>query len=226
MDYDFSNLLEDVAKTGIDRVRFMTSHPWDFNDAMINVIKKYKNIMPYIHVPLQSGSDTILKKMNRSYNSKSYKELFDKLKENLPGFAFSTDIIVGFPGETEEDFKKTLEMVEYCKYDNAYTFIFSKRKGTPAYDMEDNISDKEKSDRLARLNEKVALYANQNNMRFKDKVVEVLVDGPSKKDKNILSGYSKENKLVNFIGDGKEGDIVNVLIDSPMSFSLNGKQVK
>ena len=117
-------------------------------------------------------------------------------------------------------------MVEHCKYDNAYTFIFSKRKGTPAYDMEDTISQEEKSDRLARLNEKVALYANQNNMKFKDKVVEVLVDGPSKKDKNILSGYSKENKLVNFVGNAKEGDIVNVLIDSPMSFSLNGKQVK
>ena len=223
--YDFSNLLEEVAKTGIERVRFMTSHPWDFNDSMIEVIKKYPNIMPYIHLPLQSGSDNVLKKMNRSYDSKKYKELFDKLKNNLPGFCFSTDIIVGFPGESEEDFKKTLEMVDYCKYDNAYTFIFSKRKGTPAYDMEDDTSDEEKSERLSRLNERVSYWANYNNMKYKDKVVEVLVDGPSKKDDNVLSGYTKENKLVNFIGSAKQGDVVKVLIDNPMSFSLNGKQV-
>lgn len=226
LGYDFSNLLEEVAKTGIERVRFMTSHPWDFNDSMIEVIKNNSNIMPYIHLPLQSGSDAILKKMNRSYDSKAYKELFDKLKNNLPNFAFSTDIIVAFPGESEEDFNKTLEMVDYCKYDNAYTFIFSKRKGTVAYNMEDTLDEKTKSDRLARLNEKVAYYANQNNMKYKDKVLEVLVDGPSKKDPTVLSGYSKENKLVNFKGNAKEGDTVKVLIDNPMSFSLNGTQIK
>ena len=204
----------------------MTSHPWDFNDSMIEVIKNNSNIMPYIHLPLQSGSDAVLKKMNRSYDSKAYKELFDKLKNNLPNFAFSTDIIVAFPGESEEDFNKTLEMVDYCKYDNAYTFIFSKRKGTVAYNMEDTLDEKTKSDRLARLNEKVAYYANQNNMKYKDKVLEVLVDGPSKKDPTVLSGYSKENKLVNFKGNAKEGDTVKVLIDNPMSFSLNGTQIK
>ena len=225
LGYDFSDLLEEVAKTGIYRIRFMTSHPWDFNDSMIQVIKKYDNIMPYIHLPLQSGSDNILKKMNRSYDSKTYKQLFDKLKNNLPNYSFSTDIIVAFPGESEDDFNKTIEMVDYCQYDNAYTFIFSKRKGTVAYNMDDNLDDKTKSERLAKLNQRVAYWANYNNMKYKDKIVEVLVDGPSKKDKNILSGYSKENKLVNFIGNAKEGDIVNVLIDSPMSFSLNGKQM-
>ena len=226
LGYDFSNLLEEVAKTGIDRIRFMTSHPWDFNDSMIEVIKKYSNIMPYIHLPLQSGSDDVLKKMNRSYDSKTYRELFDKLKTNLPNFSFSTDIIVAFPGETEEDFNKTLEMVDYCKYDNAYTFIFSKRKGTRAYDMTDTLDEETKSKRLSILNEHVAHWANYNNMKFKDRIVEVLVDGPSKKDPTVLSGYSRENKLVNFKGDAKEGDVVEVLIDNPMSFSLNGVQIK
>ena len=226
LGYDFSNLLEEVAKTGIKRIRFMTSHPWDFNDQMIDVIKKYTNIMPYIHLPLQSGSDNVLKKMNRRYTSQTYKELFDKLKKNLPNFAFTTDIIVAFPNETVDDFNKTLEMVDYCKFDNAFTFIFSPREGTPAYNMENPIEQQEKERRLKVLNEKVTYYANLNNKKYQDQVVEVLVDGPSKKNSNIYSGYTKTGKLVNFKGEAKIGDFVEVKITEALSFSLNGELVK
>ena len=226
LGYDFATLLEKVAQIGIPRVRFMTSHPWDFNDQMIEVIKNNPNIMPYIHLPLQSGSDSVLRKMNRRYTEESYMALFDKLKNNLPHFAFTTDIIVAFPTETNEDFERTLNMVDHCKYDNAFTFIFSPREGTPAYNMENTIPEEEKKDRLRRLNEKVAYYANMNAQKYQDKIVEVLVYGPSKKNKDIMCGYSKEFKVVNFIGDCKEGDIVNVKITKANSFSLNGEMVK
>ena len=225
-DYDFSNLLEDVAKTNIPRIRFLTSHPWDFNDKMIEVMKKYKNIMPYIHLPLQAGSDNILRKMNRRYTSETYMKLFDKLKTNLPHYTFTTDIIVAFPGETLEDFNDTLKMVDYCKYDNAFTFIFSPREGTPAYNMDNTIPQEEKNRRLSELNEKVSYYANLNNRKYQDQIVEVLVDGPSKKNPEILSGYTEGGKLVNFKGDCKEGDLVKVRITEALSFSLNGEMLK
>ena len=226
LGYDFATLLDKVAKIGIPRVRFMTSHPWDFNDAMIEVIKNNENIMPYIHLPLQSGSDAVLRKMNRRYTEESYMALFDKLKANLPDFAFTTDIIVAFPSETEEDFERTLNMVDHCKYDNAFTFIFSPREGTPAYNMENTLPEEEKKSRLMRLNDKVAYYANMNAQKYQDQIVEVLVDGPSKKNKEVMCGYSREYKMVNFIGDCKEGDIVQVKITKANSFSLNGEMVK
>ena len=222
-DYTFGNLLEDVAKTGIPRIRFMTSHPWDFDDTMIAAIKNNRNIMPYIHLPIQSGNTQILKKMNRRYTREEYFALYDKLKRELPGFAFTTDIIVGFPNESDEAFEDTLSAVDHCEYDNAFTFIYSKREGTPAALMEDTIERKVKEERLQRLNEKVAYYANKNNQRFKDKTVEVLVDGISKRNSSVYSGYAPENKLVNFTGDNvKVGEIVKVKITEVQSFSLNG----
>ena len=147
-DYNLADLLEDIAKMNIPRIRFMTSHPWDFTDKMIEVIGKYPNIMPSIHLPVQSGSNKILKLMGRRYTRESYLELFDKMKKIIPGVTISTDIIVGFPGETEEDFQQTLDLVNYCKYDNAYTFIFSKREGTPACRLPREVSEeiKERSD--------------------------------------------------------------------------------
>ena len=226
LGYDFAKLLDKVAKTGIKRVRFMTSHPWDFNDAMIDAIANNPNICPYIHLPVQSGSNEILKKMNRRYTIEEYKTLFDKLNAKLKNFAYTTDIIVGFPNESDEDFKGTLDIVDYCKYDNAYTFIYSKRSGTPAANMEDSISRQVKEERLQELNKKVAYYANLKNQKFKDQIVEVLVDGKSKKNDTIYSGYTPENKLVNFKGEGIEiGDLVNVKITECMSFSLNGELV-
>ena len=227
IDYTFGNLLEDVAKTGIARIRFMTSHPWDFDDTMIQAIKNNKNIMPYIHLPIQSGNTQILRKMNRRYSREEYLALFDKLKAELPGFAFTTDIIVGFPNESDEAFEDTLSAVRHCEYDNAFTFIFSPREGTPAASMEDSIDRKVKEERLQRLNELVAHYANKNNQKFKDQVVEVLVDGLSKRNSNVYSGYTPENKLVNFTGNNvKVGDIVKVKITQVMSFSLNGEMVE
>ena len=150
-DYTLANLLEDIAKKDIPRVRFMTSHPWDFTDEMIEVIGKYPNIMPSIHLPVQSGSSRILKLMGRRYTKESYLELFDKIKKIVPGCAVSTDIIVGFPGETEEDFQETLDLVNKCKYDNAFTFIFSEREGTPACKLKDKVEGSVKEERLQRI---------------------------------------------------------------------------
>ena len=226
LGYGFGDLLDKVAKTGIKRVRFMTSHPWDFNDEMIDAIANNPNICPYIHLPVQSGSNQILKKMNRRYTIDEYKALFDKLNSKLKNFAYTTDIIVGFPNETDDDFKDTLDIVDYCKYDNAYTFIYSKRSGTPAANMEDSTPREVKEARLQELNKKVTYYANMKNQRFKDQIVEVLVDGKSKKNDEVYSGYTLENKLVNFKGEGIEiGDLVNVKITECMSFSLNGELV-
>ena len=221
-DYGLGELLEDVSKTNIPRVRFMTSHPWDFTDRMIDVIAKYPNIMPSIHLPIQSGSSRILKLMGRRYTKEEYLELFDKIKSKIPGVMVSTDIIVGFPGEEEEDFKETLEIAEYCKYDNAFTFIFSKRENTPACKLKDNTPLSEKEERLQRLNEVVNHYFLENNKKLVGKTVEVLVEGISSK-KNMYYGYSDTNKLINFTGDElKIGDIVPVEIDSAKTWSLDG----
>ena len=223
----FSNLLECVAKTGIERIRFVTSHPWNFTDEMIDVIAKYKNIMPYIHLPLQSGSNNILKKMNRRYTKDEYILLFNKMKERIPNVAITTDIIVGFPNETREDFEETLDVVKKCQYDGAYTFIFSKREGTPAAKMSDSISDKEKEERLHELNELVNYYSNQNNKKLLGKVVEVLVLGESEKDNTKVYGYTDTMKLVNITGPKSiVGKIVKVEITEAKSFSLDGNYVE
>ncbi|MBE6159994.1 MAG: tRNA (N6-isopentenyl adenosine(37)-C2)-methylthiotransferase MiaB [Lactobacillales bacterium] len=223
-DYKMENLLEDVAKTGIKRVRFVTSHPWDFTDNMIEVIKKYDNIMPYIHLPLQSGSDRILKLMGRRYTKESYLELYRKLKEALPYSSITTDIIVGFPGETEEDFKETLDVVEKCKYDSAFTFIFSPREGTPAAKMEDNVSLEEKQDRLQRLNELINKYSKEANLKYEGKTVPVLIEGVSEKDDDTLMGYTDTMKLVNVKCDKKYiGTIQNVEIKEVKTWSMDGE---
>lgn len=219
----FAGLLEAVAKTNIPRVRFVTSHPWDFTDEMITTIAKYPNIMPYIHLPLQSGSSRILKLMGRRYTKEEYLELFDKMKKKIPGVAISTDIIVGFPGETESDFIETLEVVKHCKYDGAYTFIFSPRVGTPAASMPDDTPLKEKEDRLHRLNELVNSYSLENNQKLLNKTVPVLIQGISEKGSNKVYGYTDTMKLVNVVGSKDLiGKIVNVTITDAKSFSLDG----
>ena len=223
-DYRMENLLEDVAKTGIERVRFVTSHPWDFTDKMIEVISKYDNIMPYIHLPLQSGSDRILKLMGRRYTKDSYLELFNKIKSKIKDATVTTDIIVGFPGETEEDFLETLDVVNKCKYDGAFTFIFSPREGTPAAKMKDDVSLEEKQDRLYRLNELVNKYSNEANSKYLNKVVKVLIEGVSEKDDDILMGYTDTMKLVNVKADKKYiGTIQDVLITDTKSWSMDGE---
>lgn len=222
----FAKLLQAVADTNIERIRFMTSHPWDFGEEMIEVIAKNDNVMPFFHLPVQSGNNKMLRMMGRRYTVESYKEIYDKLKERIPNCSFTTDIIVGFPNETEEQFQETLDLYEYCKYDLAYTFIYSPRRGTPAAKFEDNVSDEVKSERLQRLNKLVTKYAKENNEKYLNKVVKVLVDGPSKKNKDVFSGYSESNKLVNFIPKkAKIGDIVKVKITETKSYSLNGEEI-
>ena len=226
-DYTLGNLLEDIAKKDIPRIRFMTSHPWDFTDSMVEVLGKYPNIMPSVHLPVQSGSNKILKLMGRRYTKESYLELFNKIKKAVPGVAMSTDIIVGFPGEDEDDFKETLDLVERCKYDNAFTFIFSKREGTPACKLKDDVSLEEKEKRLQRLNDTVNKYFLENNKKLEGKEVEVLVEGISEK-KKMYFGYSETNKLINFSSkrDLQLGDIVKVKITSAKTWSLDGEEVE
>ena len=225
-DYSMAELLEDVAKTKIPRIRFMTSHPWDFTDKMIDVIAKYDNIMPSVHLPVQSGSNKILKLMGRRYSREEYLTLFHKMKEKIKNVAISTDIIVGFPGEDEDDFLETLKLVKECKYDNAFTFIYSKRDGTPACKLKDDVSLQDKEKRLYRLNDVVNKYFKENNDKLVGCVLPVLVEGISEK-KNEYYGYSDTNKLINFSGeDVKIGSIVDVLITEAKTWSLDGKVSK
>lgn len=221
--YNMANLLEDVAKTNIPRVRFVTSHPWDFSDEMIKIIAKYDNIMPYIHLPLQSGSTKILKKMGRRYTKEEYKELFYKIKKIIPNCAITTDIIVGFPGEIKEDFQDTIDLVNELKYDLAYTFIYSPREGTPASIMKDETSLEEKKKRLATLNELINKYALWNNQKYLGKTVDVLIEGPSDKD-NKMTGYTDTMKLVNIDTNEKYiGKIVPVKITDVKTWSMDGE---
>lgn len=227
IDYGMENLLEDVAKTNIPRIRFVTSHPWDFTDRMIEVIKENKNIMPYIHLPLQSGSNKILKLMGRRYTKDEYLTLFNKIKKAIPNSSITTDIIVGFPGEDENDFKETLDVVNKCKYDSAFTFIFSKRVGTPAEKMEDNVSLEEKNKRLQQLNELVNKYSKLANDKYLNKIVPVLIEGYSEKDNKYLMGYTDTMKLVNVKGNDEHiGQIVNVKITGVKTWSMNGEIVE
>jgi len=223
IEYDFADLLGEVSQTGIPRIRFVTSHPWDFTDKMIEVISKCDNIMPYVHLPIQCGSDRILKLMGRKYTTGEYLKLVNKLREKIPNVSITTDIIVGFPGETEEDFNKTLDIVNEVKYDLAYTFIYSPREGTPAAMMEDCTSLDEKKERLARLNELINKYALESNKKMLDKVVPVLILGESDKEGKFM-GYTDNMKLVNVVCD-KElvGKIIDVKITDAKTWSLMGE---
>lgn len=225
-NYTLANLLEDVSKTEIPRIRFVTSHPWDFTDEMIEVIKKYDNVMPYVHLPIQSGSDRILKLMGRKYTIDEYLKLYSKIRKEVKGVSITTDIIVGFPGETEEDFEETLKIVNECKFDGAFTFAFSPREGTPAAKLKDNTTLEEKNERLHRLNEIVNKYSNEANQKMVGKIEKCLVTGISEKDSSKYMGYTENMKLVNIISDENIiGQIVNVKIDEAKSFSLNGTKV-
>jgi tRNA-2-methylthio-N6-dimethylallyladenosine synthase len=224
---NFNTLLENVAKTGIERIRFVTSHPWDFTEEMIDTIAKYDNIMPYIHLPLQSGSNRILKLMGRRYTKEEYIKLFKTIKEKVKNVSITTDIIVGFPNETEEDFLDTLDVVNTCKFDGAYTFIYSPREGTPASKINDNVKKEEKEERLKRLNKVVNEYSYMNNKKLEGTTVPVLVLGVSEKDENKLYGYTDTMKLVNVDADKSNiGKIIPVKILEAKSFSLDGKIVE
>lgn len=223
-EYRMENLLEDVAKTGIERVRFVTSHPWDFTDSMIDIIAKYDNICNYIHLPVQSGSSRILKLMGRRYSKESYFELYNKIRSKVKNCSITTDIIVGFPGETNEDFNETLKLVEQCKFDSAFTFIYSPREGTPAALMSDNVSLEEKEQRLYKLNDLINKHALKINKGLIGKVIPVLIESVSEKSSDMLAGYTDTMKLVNVKADKKYiGKIINVKITDAKTWSLDGE---
>ena len=226
-NYNLANLLRDVSKSGIDRIRFVTSHPWDFTDEMIDAISECDNVMPYVHLPIQSGSNKILKLMNRRYTKEEYIELYNKIRNRIKGCSITTDIIVGFPYETEEDFEETLDVVNKCKFDGAYTFAFSPRENTPAKLMDETVSESEKLDRLHRLNEVINKYSNESNQRMLGTVQKCLVTGVSDKNNEKVCGYTENMKLVNIEADKDTiGKIIDVKITDAKSFSLDGIMVK
>lgn len=222
----FAKLLEEVAKIGIPRVRFLTSHPWDFTSEIIDVIAKYDNIMKYIHLPVQSGSDEILRLMGRRYTREKYLSLAREIKEKIPNVALTTDIIVGFPNETYEQFLETVSLCREVHYDSAFTFIYSPRNNTPAAKIKDNVTAKEKSQRFRELvkalEEDISKYAED----MVGKSFDVLVEGPSEKDPDMLSGYTEKNKLVHFKGDiSLVGKIVKIKILESHTYSMIGELI-
>ena len=226
-NYSFPNLLQDIEKIdGIEIIRFMSPHPKDFNDELIDVIKSSKKIARQIHLPLQSGSSKILKEMNRKHTKEDYLKIVNKLKNADENISISTDIIVGFPGETEEDFLDTLDVVKKVKFDQIYMFIYSKRVGTRAEKMEDNTPEEEKVRRLERIKEIYEEYLPENNKKMIGKTYKVLVEGVSKNNDKLLTGRTSQNKVVIFDGDKSNiGKIVNVEILSEHLWYLKGKIV-
>ena len=227
IDYTFANLLEDLNKIDIKRIRFTTSHPRDLDDATIEAMGKQGNIMPHLHLPVQSGSNVILKRMNRKYTKEEYLAKVEKLKKAVPGIAITTDIIVGFPGETEEDFNETLDLVRKAEFEGAYTFIFSPREGTPAATYKDDTPDEVKKERLLTLNKLINEGFARGNKRFEGEIVEVFVEGQSEKNPELLTGYTPHNKLVNFKAD-KEciGQMVKVKVEKAYTWHLKGETIK
>ncbi len=226
IDYTFGDLLRALNDTGIERIRFMTSHPHDLDQKTMEAIRDCEHVMPYFHLPVQSGSERVLKKMNRHYTKRRYLEVLNQLKETVPGITVTTDIIVGFPGETEEDFLDTLDLVDKANFEGAYTFVFSAREGTPAATYEDDTPEDVKKARLYRLNEKINAGYLRGNQRFEGEIVKVLVDGVSKHDETILAGYTENNKLINFKGDQSLiGQIVSVKVTEAKTWFLLGEAV-
>lgn len=223
----FADLLRIVNEIeGLERIRFMSSHPKDFNEDVIDAIKDCKKICEQIHLPVQSGSDELLKVMNRNYTMERYKEIVDLLRNQIPDCAITTDIIVGFPGETEEDFENTLNLVKYAKFDSAFTFIYSRRNNTPADKMENQIPEDIKHDRFNRLVEVLNENVIKGNKYYEGKIQQVLVEGPSKNDDTMMMGRTRNGRLVNFKGEKSiTGSLVNVKITRAQPFSLIGEIV-
>ena len=227
-EISFAQLLRLINEVdGLERVRFMTSHPKDLNEDVIMAIKECDKLCEQIHLPVQSGSDKILKKMNRHYTKEYYLGLVEKIRKEIPNATITTDIIVGFPGETEEDFLETLDLVEKVKYSSAFTFIYSRRNNTPADMMLNQVSDEDKHSRFNRLVETVNENVIAQNRACDGEILEVLVEGTSKNDESKWTGRTRTGRLVNFTGeDVKVGDLVNVQITKALKFSLNGEVKK
>lgn len=226
-NYTFASLLRDLNKTDMKRIRFTTSHPRDLDDDTIAAMALGGNIMPHLHLPVQSGNNRVLKAMNRKYTREDYLDKIRKLKEQIPGISITTDIIVAFPGETEEEFLDTVSLIEEVEFEGAYSFIYSPREGTPAAKYPNPLTEEEKHARLNKLNEYVNAYFLKGHKRFENEIVEVLVEGPSKNNPEMMTGYTKHNMLVNFESkDVNIGDLVNVKITKAFSWHLLGEIVK
>jgi tRNA-2-methylthio-N6-dimethylallyladenosine synthase len=222
--YRFGDLMDDLRKIDILRIRFTTSHPRDFDDHLIEVLAKGGNLVDHIHLPVQSGSSDILKIMARKYTREHYLELVQKIKKAIPSVTLTTDIIVGFPNETDEQFEETLSLYKEVGFDIAYTYIYSPRDGTPAAKMADNIPMEVKKERLQRLNKVVNDLSAEAMKPYKGKIVEVLVEGESKRNPEVLAGYTEKSKLVNFKAPQSViGKIVKVKIIEAKTWSLDGE---
>ena len=212
---------------GLKRIRYMTSHPKDFSDEIIDAIAASEKVCRHFHLPFQAGSDRILKAMNRHYSAAYYLTLMAKIKERFPFDVYTTDIIVGFPGETEEDFQETLNILAQVEFDNAYTFLYSPRKGTAAAKMADQIPDQVKKERLTRLMDFQNEISLKKNLSMVGKEYLLLGEGTSKNNKEIQSGRTDGNKLVHFkAADDKTGKLVKVVIEEAHTWSLNGRILK
>lgn len=227
LNYGLGDLMADIQKIDIPRVRFMTSHPWDFDQRLIDVIANGGNIMPHIHLPVQSGNNDVLKIMGRKYTRESYLQLVKDIRVALPSVALTTDIIVGYPNETEEQFLDTVSLYEEVGFEHAYTYIYSPREGTPAAKMKDNVSDADKKNRLHRLNRVVDHHTERALSKYLGEEVIVLCEGPSKKNELILAGYSDKSKLVNFEGPKEAiGNLCRVKITETKRYSMNGELIE
>lgn len=227
IEYGLGDLMDELRSIDIPRVRFTTSHPRDFDDRLIEVLAKGGNMLDHIHLPVQSGNTDVLKIMGRKYSREEYLELVRKIRTAMPKATLTTDIIVGFPNETEEQFQDTLSLVEEVGFEAAYTFIYSPRDNTPAAKMKDNVSMDEKKDRLQRLNKLVNQQSAEAMSEYEGEIVDVLVQGESKNNPDVLAGYTKRNKLVNFRApDATIGKIVPVRITKAKTWSLDGELVE
>jgi tRNA-2-methylthio-N6-dimethylallyladenosine synthase len=225
IDTEFGELLRACdGVDGIERIRFTSPHPKDFRDPVIAAMAECAAVCEHVHLPLQSGSSRLLKAMRRTYTRERYLALAEKMRAAIPDLAFGTDIIVGFPGETEDDFRETLEVVEEVGYDSAFTFVYSPRAGTEAASMSDQVPHEVKIERMERLVEVVQRGARARNAERIGRVEEVLVEGTSRTDESLLRGRTRRNTMVNFTGEAQAGELVDVLIESATSTTLRGVQ--
>ena len=222
----FAQLLKEADEIeGIERIRFMTSHPKDLSDELIEVMAHAKKVCGHLHLPVQSGSSRILKKMNRRYTKESYLALVDRIREAMPEIALTTDIIVGFPGETEEDFEETMDLVKKVRYDNAFTFIYSKRTGTPAASMEDQVAEEDVKRRFDRLLKTVQEISAEKAMKLEGRTLPVLVESVNRQDEKLVTGRLENNSVVHFPGDASMiGEICQVKLNSCKGFYYLGER--
>jgi tRNA-2-methylthio-N6-dimethylallyladenosine synthase len=224
---NFAELLYQLNEIpGIERIRFLTSHPKDLSEELIYAMRDLSKVCEHLHLPFQAGSTKVLKEMNRGYTKEQYLELVMKVKENIPDISLTTDIIVGFPGETDEDFEDTLDVIEKVRFDSAYTFLYSKRTGTPAAKSKNQILDEVKKERFEKLLTLQNTISREINETFLGKKVEILVEGISKTNDNIYTGRTRGNKIVNYKGSKDDiGKLKNILIDDIKTWSLEGKEI-